>query len=40
MMEESVIKIQNAGIKLGKFIMKPVNLENPRGYIVGIQGDN
>lgn len=39
-MEESVIKIQNAGIKLGKFIMKPVNLEIPRGYIVGIQGDN
>ena len=39
-MEENIIKIENAALKLGKFSMKPAIINIPKGYIVGIQGDN
>ena len=39
-MEENIIKIENAALKLGKFSIKPAIINIPKGYIVGIQGDN
>lgn len=39
-MNENIIKFENASLKLGNFIVEPINLEIPKGYIVGIQGDN
>ena len=39
-MEENIIKIENASLKLGKFSIKPAIINIPKGYIVGIQGDN
>ena len=39
-MDETIIKIENAALKLKKFVIKPANLEIPKGYIVGIQGEN
>ena len=39
-MDETIIKIENASLKLKKFVIKPANLEIPKGYIVGVQGEN
>lgn len=39
-MDETIIKIENAAVKLGKFKMQPACLDIPKGYIIGIQGDN
>lgn len=39
-MEKSMIRIENAALKLGDFSMKPESFCIPEGYIVGIQGDN
>ena len=39
-MDETIIKIENAALKLKKFVIKPANLEIPKGYIVGVQGEN
>ena len=39
-MEENIIRIENAALKLGKFSIKPAIINIPKGYIVGIQGDN
>ena len=39
-MEEIIIRIENAALKLGKFSIKPAIINIPKGYIVGIQGDN
>ena len=39
-MDETIIKIENAALKLKKFMIKPANLEIPKGYIVGVQGEN
>ena len=36
-MDETIIKIENAALKLKKFVIKPANLEIPKGYIVGVQ---
>ena len=38
-MDETIIKIENASLKLKKFVIKPANLEIPKGYIVGVQGE-
>ena len=37
-MDETIIKIENAALKLKKFVIKPANLEIPKGYIVGVTG--
>lgn len=37
-MDETIIKIENAALKLKKFMIKPANLEISKGYIVGVQG--
>lgn len=39
-MEESIIKIENAALKLGRFSIKPGIINIPKGYIIGVQGDN
>lgn len=39
-MENIIIKFDNAFISFKNFTMKPVNLEIPRGFIIGIQGKN
>ena len=39
-MDETIIKMENAALKLKKFVIKPANLEIPKGYIVGVQGEN
>ena len=39
-MDETIIKIENASLKLKKFVIKPANLEIPKGYIVGVHGEN
>ena len=39
-MEDIIIKFDNASVAFKNFEMKPVNLEIPKGYIVGIQGKN
>lgn len=39
-MEDIVISIQNAEVSFRKFKLGPVNIDIPRGYIIGIQGDN
>lgn len=39
-MEDIIIKSDNAFVAFKNFEMKPVNLEIPKGYIVGIQGKN
>ena len=39
-MEENIIRIENAALKLGNFSIKPAIINIPKGYIVGIQGDN
>lgn len=36
-MDETIIKIENAALKLKKFMIKPANLEISKGYIVGVQ---
>lgn len=39
-MEDIIIKFDDAFVSFKNFAMKPVNLEIPRGYIIGIQGKN
>ena len=39
-MEESIIRIENAAVQFDKFSIKPAKLEIPKGYVIGIQGDN
>ena len=39
-MDETIIKIENAALKLKKFMIKPANLEIPKGYIVGVHVEN
>ena len=34
-MEEIIIRIENAALKLGKFSIKPAIINIPKGYIVG-----
>lgn len=39
-MEDIVISIQNAEVSFKKFKLGPVNIDIPRGYIIGVQGEN
>lgn len=39
-MEDIVISIQNAAVSFRKFKLGPVNIDIPRGYIIGVQGEN
>lgn len=39
-MDDVLVRIENAGVRYKNFSMKPVNLELPRGYIIGVQGPN
>lgn len=39
-MDEIMISMENAAVSFKKFKMQPVNLEIPKGYIVGVQGEN
>lgn len=39
-MEDMVIRIKDAEVSLRKFRLGPVNIDIPKGYIVGVQGDN
>lgn len=39
-MEKIIIRAENASVHFKKFAMKPVNLELPQGYIIGVQGPN
>lgn len=39
-MENIIIKIQNASVSFKGFVLKPVNIEIPEGYIIGITGAN
>lgn len=39
-MDESIIRIENACVQFDNFSIKPANLEIPKGFIIGIQGDN
>lgn len=39
-MEDIIIKVDNAFINFRNFAMKPVNLEIPKGYIIGVRGKN
>jgi len=39
-MENIIIKIQNTSVSFKNFILKPVNIEIPEGYIIGITGAN
>ena len=39
-MENIIIRAENASVHFKKFDMKPVNLELPEGYIIGVQGPN
>lgn len=39
-MENIIIKIQNASVNFKGFVLKPVNIEIPEGYIIGITGAN
>ena len=38
--EDVIIKFDDAFVSFKNFAMKPVNLEIPKGYIIGIQGKN
>lgn len=35
-----MIRMENAAVSFKKFSMSPVNMELPKGYIIGIQGPN
>lgn len=39
-MEDIIIKFDNAFVSFKNFAMKPLNLEIPKGYIIGMQGRN
>lgn len=39
-MDDVLVRIENAGVRYKNFSMKSVNLELPRGYIIGVQGPN
>lgn len=39
-MDNIIIRAENASVHFKKFAMKPVNLELPQGYIIGVQGPN
>ena len=39
-MDDVMIRMENAAVSFRKFSMKPVNLDLPKGYIIGIQGPN
>lgn len=39
-MDDVMIRMKDAAIGFKKFSMKPMNLELPRGYIIGVQGPN
>ena len=39
-MEDVMIRMENAAVSFKNFSMSPVNMELPRGYIIGIQGSN
>lgn len=39
-MEDVMIRMENAAVSFKNFSMSPVNLELPKGYIIGIQGPN
>ena len=38
--EDVIVKFEGAFVSFKNFAMKPVNLEIPKGYIIGIQGKN
>ena len=38
-MEDVIIKFDDAFVSFKNFAMKPVNMEIPKGYIIGIQGE-
>jgi len=39
-MEDIIIKIHNASASYKNFILQPVNMDIPKGYIIGIEGRN
>ena len=39
-MEDVMIRMENAAVSFKNFSMSPVNMELPKGYIIGIQGPN
>lgn len=39
-MEDVMIRMKNAAVSFKNFTMSPVNMELPKGYIIGIQGPN
>lgn len=39
-MEDVMIRMENAAVSFKNFSMNPVNMELPKGYIIGIQGPN
>ena len=39
-MDEIIIRIEDASVQFDKFSIKPAKMEIPKGYIIGIQGDN
>lgn len=39
-MEDVMIKMNNATVAFKGFCLEPINLEIPKGYIIGVQGEN
>ncbi len=38
--EDTIIKIEQASVTFKNFVIKPVSMELPKGYIIGIEGPN
>lgn len=39
-MKDIMVNMKNASVAFKSFRLKPVNLEIPKGYIIGVQGEN
>lgn len=39
-MDEVIISVKNAKLSFGEYSLGPVNLDIPKGYIIGVQGEN
>lgn len=39
-MEEKIVRLDGAAVTFENFAIKPVNIEIPKGYIIGVQGEN
>lgn len=39
-MEDIVLNVKNAEVSFNKFKLGPVNIQIPRGFVIGVQGEN